>query len=236
MDEEGFKAFLKRGGRSQSALTKAVLHVREFEQFLQEHKRVTLDNAVPEDLNDFAEWVERTCGVSAKMHLWAICYYYEYTANENMSDLAGELRAQRTSKKRKPFRLKDFRGVNYEYVEKLGAAKIKTAEQMREAGKTTKSRQELSVRTGVPLEVITELVKLSDLARIPGVKSIRARLYYEAGVDTVEKMAEWDPEALRAVITEFVERTGFEGIPPTPKEAKSTVETARKLPKIVEYQ
>jgi len=31
MDEEGFKKFLKRGGRSQSALERALSYVREFE-------------------------------------------------------------------------------------------------------------------------------------------------------------------------------------------------------------
>jgi hypothetical protein len=67
------------------------------------------------------------------------------------------------------------------------------------------------------------------------VKSVRARLYYDAGVDTVEKMAEWDPEELREMLIAFVEQTGFDGVAPLPKEARNTVETARKLPKIVEY-
>ncbi len=86
----------------------------------------------------------------------------------------------------------------------------------------------------MPGKVILELVRLSDLARLPGVKGIRARLYYEAGVTGVEKMAEWEPEALRRMVTEFVERTGFDGIPPLPKEVSSTVANARKLHAIVE--
>lgn len=78
-------------------------------------------------------------------------------------------------------------------------------------------------------------MKLSDLARIQGLKSVRARLYYDVGTDTVEKLAEWDPKELRAMLIKFVEKTGFEGIAPLPKEAEYTVETAKKLPKIVEY-
>ena len=84
-------------------------------------------------------------------------------------------------------------------------------------------------------DVILELVKLSDLARIPGVKGVRARLYCDAGVDTMEKMAEWRPEELRQMVDEFVERTGFEGIAPLPAEARFTVAQAKRLPKIVEY-
>jgi hypothetical protein len=34
---------------------------------------------------------------------------------------------------------------------------------------------------------------------------------------------------------DFVERTGFDGIAPLPKEAEYTIESARKLPKIIEY-
>ena len=87
----------------------------------------------------------------------------------------------------------------------------------------------------MPLEAIEELVKLSDLARIPGIKGVRARLYHDAGVDTMEKLAEWEPEALRAMLAEFVERTGFEGIAVLPAEARSAVRQARRLPRVVVY-
>jgi len=78
-------------------------------------------------------------------------------------------------------------------------------------------------------------VKLSDLARIPGVKGIRARLYYDAGVDTIEKMAQWDPQELRTMIVQFVEQTGFDGVATLPAETRFTVKQAKKLPRIVEY-
>jgi len=150
-----------------------------------------------------------------------------------MHKLANELRGQRI--KRKPFDLKKFRGVNSEHVDKLASIGIKNVKQMLEAGKTRASRQNLSEKTGIPLEAILEFVKLSDLARIPGIKGIRARLYFDAGVDTVEKMAEWNPKELREMCIEFVERTGFDGIAPLPKEAEFSVKKAEKLPKIVEY-
>jgi len=232
MDEEGFKKFLKRGGRSQSALERIITCVKEFEQYVREYQSKPLEQAGSEDLEAFVAWmeIEKT---SAKKHLWSICYYFEYIENEEMSNFAGVLRQQRI--KRKPFTLKEFRGVTPEYVEKLAATGIKNVEHMLKAGRTPDDRQKLAAKTGVPLDAILELVKLSDLARIQGVKSIRARLYYDAGVDTVEKMAEWDPEELRAMLIKFMEQTGFDGVAPLPKEAISTVRTAKKLPKIVEY-
>ncbi|MGD8904752.1 MAG: DUF4332 domain-containing protein, partial [Anaerolineae bacterium] len=102
-------------------------------------------------------------------------------------------------------------------------------------GRTPGERQRLAERTGIPIDAILELVKLSDLARIQGLKAIRARLYYDAGVDTLEKLARWDPEELRDMLADFVERTGFDGIAPLPKEAASAVATAKRLSKAIEY-
>ncbi|GAG74985.1 unnamed protein product [marine sediment metagenome] len=208
--------------------------VKEFERQLQGHRgEKGLDEARPEDLKEFAALIELEPIASAKSHLWAIRYYYEFTVNQEMVGLACELRQKRI--KRTPFRLGKFRGVNQEHVEKLAAYGIENVEQMLNAGRTLSSRQALAEKTGVPLEAILEFVKLSDLARIPGLKSIRARLYYDSGVDTTEKLSSWDPEELRAMLTEFVERTGFNGIAPLPKEAQHAVTTAKKLPKMVGY-
>jgi hypothetical protein len=232
--EEAFRTFLKRGGRSPSAVKRCIAYVKEFQQYLQEHQGgKTLNEAGSEELESFAEWIESEPKASAKGHLWGLRYYYEYASNQAMRDLAGRLRQQRI--KRKPFALQGFRGVNPEYVAKLAAVGIEDVEQMRHAGRTPDSRQELSEKAGVPLEAILEFMKLSDLARIPGLKGIRARLYYDAGVDTVERLAEWDPAELITMLIAYVERTGFDGIAPLPKEARSAVAQAQKLPQVVEY-
>ena len=125
------------------------------------------------------------------------------------------------------FALKEFRGISPEHVKKLADIGIRNVKQMLEAGRTSGKRKELSAKTGVPIETVLELVKLSDLARLQGVKGIRARLYYDAGVDSIEKLAKWDPKELRVMIIKFVEETGFEGIAPLPKEAESTVAEAK---------
>jgi hypothetical protein len=63
----------------------------------------------------------------------------------------------------------------------------------------------------------------------------RARLYYDAGLDTLDKIAKWDPEEMQHMFVEFVERTEFDGAPPTPSEAAFAVKLAKYLPRIVEY-
>jgi hypothetical protein len=193
-----------------------------------------LDDATPEDLEAYVAWVEERPKTSAKGHLHAIAYYYEFTGNEAVRRAAGRLRQERIA--RAPFPLKSFRGVRPEHLRKLAALGIRSAEQMLQAGRTPQERQELAERAGIPVESILELVKLSDLSRIPGIKGIRARLYIDAGVDTPEKIASYDAEEFRKRIVEFVARTGFEGVATLPAEARHTVETARRLPRLVEYE
>ena len=137
-------------------------------------------------------------------------------------------------KKRNPFKLKFFLGIDPAVITKLELKGIKNSDQMLAAGRTASQRSTLAMETGIPESAILELVKLSDLARLPGVKGIRARLYYNAGIDSVENMAGWEPEALRQVTTAYVEQSGFEGLPPLPKEVSSTIANAKGLLKILE--
>jgi len=235
LNEEAFHEFLKRGGRSPTAAKRVIAQVLAYEQYLREERNhKELDRASPADLETFVSHIEEKKKGTAKKYLHSIRYYYEFTSNNEMRNLAAKLRKQRITQA--PLRLKDFRNINPTHVEKLRAIGIRNAEQMLKAGKTPKRRQELSEKTRIPAQVILELVKLSDLTRIFGVRSIRARLYYDAGVDTVEEMAKWNPEKLRTMLTDFVKKTGFNGIPPLPKEAEFTVKEAKRLPRIIEYR
>lgn len=234
LDEPGFRKYLKRGGRTERVQEEVVRIVRGFEEFLRtERNNRTLDKAQPKDLEEFTKWVEHESKGSAKTHLWALRYYFAYSDMKEMERLTSQLREGRIT--RTPFKLAKFLGVKPEFFTKLASVRIATADQMLKAGRTAEERETLSMQTGVPLEMILELVKMSDLSRIFGVKATRARLYYDAGVDTVEKMAQWDPKKLRLMLISFVERTRFSGIAPLPKELEFTVAMARKLAKVVEY-
>jgi predicted flap endonuclease-1-like 5' DNA nuclease len=234
MDVAAFKQFLKRSGRSTSAARRAIQVVQAFAEWLveQEDDR-TLDAATVADLEAYAAWLDAESDTLAKRHLWGLRYYFEFTGNDSLAQLAGEWRQQRI--RRTPFKLKDFRGVSPAHAEALAAAGIENVAQMREAGRTPAARKRLAAETGVLPEAILELVKLSDLARVPGLKGIRARLYHDAGIDTVEKLAAQDPDEMRARLIAFVQRTGFDGIAPLPKEAQNAVRTARKLPRLIDY-
>ena len=233
MNEPEFRSFLKKAKRNDSAIEQIVGFVSAFQTFLQTHyTEKSIDQTNIEVLESYVSWVESETGDSASKPLWALRYYFDFIENKELSSLAGELRGERI--KRKPFMIANFRGVNPEYIAKLEFLYIENIDQMLDAGRTPRLRQELSERTGLPIESILELVKLCDLARLGAVRSVRARLYHDAGL-TPEIIAQWEPDELRTMLVEWVEQHDFDGIPPTPKETQNLVKDARRLPKLVIY-
>ena len=207
---------------------------KKSEECLRESRQGTpLDEVKPDDLIEFVQSLDKESKTKSRGYLWAIRYYYDFTGNPEISKLAGVLREER--KDRKPFSIKYFRGVDRRSVNTLAEYGIRNIDQMPAAGATNDDRRVLAERSGISQSTILEFVKLSDLARIPGVKGIRARLYYEAGIDTVEKIAGLEPEELRNQVVSYVADSGFVGIPTLPAEVIYSVEKARILPKIVEY-
>ena len=233
MNEAEFRQYLKKSGRSPNAAERVIKLVNEYAVYLGNIDK-NLQGATGDDLEAYVDWIEMDPEANAKRQLWAIRYFYQFTGDAAMERIASDLRQARIS--RKPFALRDFRGVDPAYVDRLEQAGIRDVEQMLAAGSTTHSRQTTAKKIGVPEEAILEFVKLSDLARIPGLKRIRARLYFDAGADTVEKIASSEPQPLLVMLKDFVEQSGFDGIAPLPKEVEHAVKTARKLPLVVDYE
>jgi hypothetical protein len=205
--------------------------VKEFETFLTKIEPTkNIEETADQDLEEFVVW-SKAEDKNTKTLLWALAHYFAFLSIEELSKKASQLRKSET--KHQPLPLKEIRGVRAEDLDKLATVGIGNVEELLEAAKTPQRRSELSTSSKVPAETIMEFAKLANLCRIPGVKGIRARLYFDAGVDTLEKMARWDPVNLREMLIEFVERTDFDGIAPWMKEAQFSVETARKLPKLL---
>jgi len=235
MDEPGFRSFLKRRGKKEHVVDGLVRQVKGFEEYLAGEQLGGLEAVGAPDLEAYLEACEAAEAGSARVRLRGLALYFGFAGQPEMASLVSGMREQRISAKRKAFLLRDFRGANPDDVAKLEIVGISNADQMLAAGRTSADREALAHRTGVALEVILEFVKLSDLARMAGVKAIRARLYLDGGFDTLDKIAAVDPEAMRLALAALVEGTGFDGIPPLPKEARNTVAAARALPRLVEY-
>ncbi len=204
----------------------------QFEEYLTENE-VELDEAMPPDLESFVAAIESEPGATAKLYLWGIRYYYEFIDDPVMVQVAGEMRRERVE--RTPFRLRRFRGVNLQVVERLASVGIRNVDELLAVTRMAAERRELAAKAIVPIESLDELVRLSDLARIGGIKSIRARLYLDAGVGSVADLAGWDPVELVVMLRKHVADNDFDGIAPLPGEARHAVETAKRLRAIVQW-
>jgi hypothetical protein len=232
LDEEGFTAFMKKEKKSNNTIKFCHAAVEEFEKYF-ERKGKSLDKVSVQDLEVFISDYHEPKKIAK--FLWGLRHYFFFVKRDDLLQLARSVIAQEVKKKRKPFKLKKFRGILQEHSDALASEGVVDVDQMLEVGKTPELRIVLAEKTGLDIKVIEELVKLSDLARIPGLKGIRARLYYDAGFDQLEKLRESTPEEVLRITQDLVQRTGFDGIAPLPKEALGAITTAKKLPDIVEW-
>jgi hypothetical protein len=231
MKEEEFRKELARSGKKPHVVEGLVNSVKRFEDYLGRN----IEDASEKDLKNYASACEARKKGSTKIEVRGIMLYYSFSENKPMALCASGLREAQTAKTRRAFQLKDFMGVNLDHIKKLSKLGITDVNHMIEAGKTPQLRKELSDKTGIPTGSVLELVKLSNLARSRGLKAVRARLYHDAGFDTWEEIARCDPEKMREKLGRYINETGFDGIPPTPKEAANAVATAKKMPRIIEW-
>jgi len=229
MDTERFRTYLKRQGRSTNAVQRCIGISTAFREFLHHHPV----EASSDDVRAYAQKLEAQKEGSSKTALWALIYYFRFLGRVDLADCASQMRQAKIQ--RKPFKLASFRGVDADRIAKLASLGIESVEQMWTAGDSPEKRTTLAQTTDLPLDFIVELVKLSDLSRISGLKAIRARLYHDAGYDTLNTIANADPDTMRQQIADFIDHTRFDGIPPTPKEAASTVAQAKMLPPLIQF-
>jgi hypothetical protein len=232
LNKKKFIEFLQKKKKSVRTINTYTDYVLQYEAYLFERKKgKQIEKARKKDLHDFEKWGDKN-NLRINRYLWGIKEYYDFISRK---ELKLEASAMIGARYLSQFKLKDFVGVKQSYIKKLAKAGIRTAKEMLYAGLNKQKRRALSRNTGIPLEDILELVKLSDQARIGGHKKVRARLYHEAGFDTIDKIAACDSEEIRKKLTDFIKKTGFKGIPPTPGEAKNTVTMATYLKRLVEY-
>ncbi|MBI5957121.1 MAG: DUF4332 domain-containing protein, partial [Chloroflexi bacterium] len=95
-----------------------------------------------------------------------------------------------------PAEFKDIPGLDPAHVERLAALGIKNTRQLFERATSRADRTVLAQQSGIPAESLLELVQLSDIVRAGFVGPIYARLLYAAGVQSLDSLAQQQPDVL----------------------------------------
>ncbi|HUU78340.1 MAG TPA: DUF4332 domain-containing protein [candidate division Zixibacteria bacterium] len=233
MDEDKFRKFLKSKGKKSDVVERNIQTVKLFNEYLSNERNSSLAEVTEDDIEAYVEKLENE-KLSAKGHLYVLMNYFRSVDNKVLLNYTRMLREERTKKTRRIFPIKEFMNIDQKHVKKLAAIGIKNVDQMLEAGRTKAQREEISKELGTPEPAILEIVKLSDLTRMGYIKTKLTRLYYDSGLDSPLKVAQFEPEELHKFFTEFVTKSGWDGMIPNLKDLVGNVASARKLKKLVE--
>jgi len=228
LDRASFEEYEGGRGIRKSLTEKAIKEVERFERFLDSRSK-SLDTATPSDLEEYLE--EKTLSTVALLDVHGLGRFFEYLGNDEMIEAIPQLRLVYTT----PFKLSGLLEVESSHIGALKKIGIRTNSQLLRRGRTPEERVLLAKAAGIPLDALEKLARLSDLARMRGVSGIRAKLYYNMGIQTVRQMAQWTPSDLVRAASEYVKESDFEGIATLPKEAQFTIDLAKRLPQLADF-
>ncbi len=126
-------------------------------------------------------------------------------------------------------KLSEIRSVSAEFMGKLFSDGIKMSKDylllcMRHpAG-------EISHKYGVDEEEAVRLFCICDLMRLPGVKELRASLYFDCGYCSLQEISAQSQEAMRARCAEYIADNHIEKSVPFAKELETQIAAAKVLP------
>lgn len=155
----------------------------------------------------------------------------EYFSGDYLTILLREL----NSTLPKPNKLADFVGISKETVDKLEKIGIKRTEKLYDKVIKKSDRQRLADSTGIDYQNIVELTKLSDLSRIKWVGANAARMLYDLGFDTVEKVSKADYNDLHKKINQLNKEQGIYKGAIGLNDIKILINAAKDVPLEIEY-
>ena len=226
MDTENFKMFMKKSGKPEHTIRRYINSINTYENFLITKMGISNPGkAASSDLKEFVKWgIEKLDNLYQDLR--GVKMYYIFTQNGEMEMEATKWMAYVQNESRK---LTEFPKVNRGDIKKLASIGIITVNQFLEASRTKKDQEDLAEKSGASNETVSELLSLSILSQLPGIKKIRARLFYETGLDSYSKIAALEPEEVQQAQREYIQKTGFKGSASTYNEAQSAVMMARYL-------
>ena len=130
--------------------------------------------------------------------------------------------------------LSKVRGASLQVRARLKCCGVTNSRQLLQAAGPFRARVVLSGRTGIEMATLAYITKRADLARVKGIGATFADMLEVIGVDTVERLAAWEPEPLRRTLLDFNRTERFARRAPTLDEIQAWVCQARRLPILID--
>lgn len=127
-------------------------------------------------------------------------------------------------------KLSKLEGISAKFRQLLLQAGVEDQQQLLIYGKDKAARQSLAKKTGINPKLILKWVQHADLARINGVGEEYAELLQQSGVNSVTALAQYTPDKLFQLLTDFNEQTKLVKIMPPPTKIQTWIEQAQLLP------
>lgn len=128
-----------------------------------------------------------------------------------------------------------LRGVPFPARVALKVRRITTCTQLLQAAGGHQEREALATNTRVPPEVLTDLVRRADMARVNGVGSVFGLMLEELGVPDVTTLAQQDAAELHDRLRAYNLEERLARRSPTLEEVQGWVAQAERLPVVVTY-
>ncbi|MBZ9934942.1 DUF4332 domain-containing protein [Mesorhizobium sp. BR1-1-16] len=129
----------------------------------------------------------------------------------------------------------DIEGIGKTFAEKLGAAGIKSTDQLLEAGKDPKGRKALATTTGIDETKILGWTNKADLMRLKGVAEEFSDLLEASGVDTIKELKQRRADNLTAKMAEVNATRKLVRQLPSETQVADWIEQAKTLPAVMTY-
>jgi len=170
---------------------------QEYEVFLRENRGGrSIEDATQEDFLAYEQSFSKE-SKDNRCPYWFLYRLYKYLENEDLAEAILKLMGTNPI----PIELSTFRDINLAYRKKLSEVGIVSNMDILARARTPEDRRLLAEETGIPLDDLLEIVKLSDMRRMLGMSRIKS--LNSIGIDTLEKLSQSDPQeilqSLRAI-------------------------------------
>lgn len=131
--------------------------------------------------------------------------------------------------------LTQIEGIGETYADQLAAAGIGSTTSLLKKGATRAGRKEIAKQSGVKAGQILQWVNRADLFRVKGIGEEYSDLLEAGGVDSVPELATRNAKNLWEHLVETNEAFSLVRRVPSLREVKSWIQSAKKLPRVVEH-